>query len=195
MDKAIVNKARTIRISVGMFNKIKKLNDMQRELVLKLGHEPSKQELAKYMHTSVNNIEQICEANKLPISINYKIGEKKESELGEFIPSSENLEDEALKSNYDDIIKKLKKCNLNNREILILTLRYGLNGDNPKTLEEIGKYLKITRQWVRQIEKNVLNRLRNPYNAKYFATDESLIRPVNNQNDDSHASYIKKNHY
>ncbi len=175
IDIAIYNKFYTIRIPVSARRNIQNLNNVANQLQIELGRVPTEEELAIKMNTSVDNIKKLYGLSQylLPISINSPVKHKEtEGELGDFIlDQEESVEDKALKADYNDIVTKLKKCNLNDKEIFVLTLRLGLNGDDPKTLQEIGHYWGVTRERIRQIEVKALQKLRKPHNAKYFFYD------------------------
>ena len=161
VTRAIADQARTIRIPVHMVEKLNHLVRAKRQLIQDLGREPTPEEIAKVMDTSVEKIQHLIKISQSPVSLEKPVGDEEEAELGDF------LEDEGTPRPMDAAVSEIKKDDLNkvldslpHRERKILELRYGLNGEHPRTLEQIGRRFGVTRERIRQIEANTLARLK-----------------------------------
>ncbi len=161
VTRAIADQARTIRIPVHMVEKLNHLVRAKRQLIQDLGREPTPEEIAKVMETSVEKIQHLIKISQSPVSLEKPVGDEEEAELGDF------LEDEGTPHPMDAAVSEIKKDDLNkvldslpHRERKILELRYGLNGEHPRTLEQIGRRFGVTRERIRQIEANTLARLK-----------------------------------
>ncbi len=161
VTRAIADQARTIRIPVHMVEKLNHLVRAKRQLVQDLGREPTPEEIAKSMDTTVEKVQHLIKISQSPVSLEKPVGDEEEAELGDF------LEDEGTPKPMDAAMVEIKKDDLNkvldslpHRERKILELRYGLNGEHPRTLEQIGRRFGVTRERIRQIEANTLARLK-----------------------------------
>ena len=164
VQRAIEDNGSTIRVPVHQQEKIRRLNKINTRLQQKLGREPSVEEIAKEMNLSTKIIKDLLNYSTNPISLNTPINDDNTTELQELLSSdsynkleSKMLQDELRKKILDSLYKL---CNTE-RELYIIIKRTGLDGKSPKTLEEIGKELCVTRERIRQIEERVLERLRN----------------------------------
>jgi RNA polymerase primary sigma factor len=160
VTRAIADKARTIRIPVHMVEKLNKVVHIERQLVQRLGREPSPEEIAEELEMTTIEVREILRMSQLPVSLEKPIGEEEDSSLGDFV------EDEAAESPYDtaqlmlrreDVVQALNA--LPRREREVIELRYGLLGGEPRTLEEVGRAFGVTRERIRQIENNTLKKL------------------------------------
>jgi RNA polymerase primary sigma factor len=160
VTRAIADKARTIRIPVHMVEKLNKVVHIERQLVQRLGREPSPEEIAEELEITTEEVREIMRMSQLPISLEKPIGEEEDSSLGDFV------EDEAAESPFDtaqlllrreDVVNALNA--LPRREREVIELRYGLLGGEPRTLEEVGRAFGVTRERIRQIENNTLKKL------------------------------------
>jgi RNA polymerase primary sigma factor len=160
VTRAIADKARTIRIPVHMVEKLNKVVHIERQLVQRLGREPSPEEIAEELEGTTEEVREILRMSQLPISLEKPIGEEEDSSLGDFV------EDEAAESPFDtaqlllrreDVVNALSA--LPRREREVIELRYGLLGGEPRTLEEVGRAFGVTRERIRQIENNTLKKL------------------------------------
>lgn len=161
VTRAIADQARTIRIPVHMVEKLNHLVRAKRQLVQDLGREPTPEEIAKVMDTSEEKVQHLIKISQSPVSLEKPVGDEEEAELGDF------LEDEGTPKPLESAMSEIKKDDLNkvldslpHRERKILELRYGLNGEHPRTLEQIGRRFGVTRERIRQIEANTLARLK-----------------------------------
>jgi len=161
VTRAIADQARTIRIPVHMVEKLNHLVRAKRQLVQDLGREPTPEEIAKVMDSSVEKVQHLIKISQSPVSLEKPVGDEEEAELGDF------LEDEGTPRPMEAAMSEIKKDDLNkvldslpHRERKILELRYGLNGEHPRTLEQIGRRFGVTRERIRQIEANTLARLK-----------------------------------
>ena len=167
ITRAIADQARTIRIPVHMVETINKLIRVSRQLLQELGREPQPEEIAEEMNMSVERVREILKISQEPVSLETPIGEEEDSHLGDFIPDDDALApaDAAsmslLKEQLADVLKTLTP-----REAKVLSLRFGLDDGNPKTLEEVGKVFNVTRERIRQIEAKALRKLRHPSRSK-----------------------------
>ena len=160
ITRAIADQARTIRIPVHMVEKLNKVVHIERQLVQRLGREPRPDEIAFELGMTADEVREIQRMAQLPVSLEKPIGEEEESELGDFV-QDDNTEspDEAasLTLRRSDIENAL--ASLPDRERKVIELRFGLNGEQPCTLEEVGKAFGVTRERIRQIENNTLKKL------------------------------------
>jgi RNA polymerase primary sigma factor len=160
VTRAIADKARTIRIPVHMVEKLNKVVHIERQLVQRLGREPLPEEIADELEITVEEVREILRMSQLPISLEKPIGEEEDSSLGDFVP------DEQAESPFDTTSLSLRREDvelalsaLPERERRVIELRYGLDGSQPYTLEEVGRAFGVTRERIRQIENNTLKKL------------------------------------
>lgn len=168
ITRAIADQARTIRIPVHMVETINKVKKASSQLLHMNGREPTPDEIAEYLEDmSVDKVREILRVAQEPVSLETPIGEEEDSHLGDFIPDDEALApaDAAsmslLKEQLSEVLKTLTP-----REEKVLSLRFGLEDGNPKTLEEVGKEFNVTRERIRQIEAKALRKLRHPSRSK-----------------------------
>jgi RNA polymerase primary sigma factor len=159
VTRAIADKARTIRIPVHMVEKLNKVVHIERQLVQRLGREPRPEEIGAELEISTEEVREILRMSQLPVSLEKPIGEE-ESELGDFVP------DDQAESPFDTATLSLRRENvqraldsLPERERMVIELRFGLSGEQPYTLEEVGQAFGVTRERIRQIENNTLKKL------------------------------------
>ncbi|HEX4107934.1 MAG TPA: sigma-70 family RNA polymerase sigma factor [Solirubrobacteraceae bacterium] len=160
VTRAIADKGRTIRIPVHMVEKLNKVIHVERQLVQQLGREPTPEEIARDLQTSVREVREILRMAQQPISLEKPVGEEDDSALADFV------EDVSAESPFEIASEALRKENvvrvlaaLPRREREVIELRYGLTGGRPCTLEEVGRAFNITRERVRQIENRTLKKL------------------------------------
>jgi RNA polymerase primary sigma factor len=160
VTRAIADKARTIRIPVHMVEKLNKVVHIERQLVQRLGREPSPEEIAEELEMTTAEVREILRMSQLPVSLEKPIGEEEDSSLGDFV------EDEAAESPFDTAQLSLRREDVEHalnalprREREVIELRYGLLGGEPRTLEEVGRAFGVTRERIRQIENNTLKKL------------------------------------
>jgi RNA polymerase primary sigma factor len=160
VTRAIADKARTIRIPVHMVEKLNKVVHIERQLVQRLGREPRPDEIATELEMTTEEVREILRMAQLPVSLEKPIGEEEESELGDFVQDDQAespFDTASLSLRREDIKKALDS--LPERERKVIELRFGLLGDQPCTLEEVGRAFGVTRERIRQIENNTLKRL------------------------------------
>ena len=167
ITRAIADQARTIRIPVHMVETINKQVRVSRELLQKLGREPTPEEIAKEMGVSERRVIEIQKIAQDPVSLETPIGEEEDSHLGDFI------EDEGTTAPNDVLAATMLKEHLISvldtltpREEKVLRLRYGIDDGRSRTLEEVGKEFNVTRERIRQIEAKALRKLRHPSRSK-----------------------------
>jgi RNA polymerase primary sigma factor len=160
VTRAIADKARTIRIPVHMVEKLNRVVHIERQLVQKLGRDPRPEEIAHELSMTPDEVRDILRMAQLPVSLEKPIGEEEESELGDFV------QDEQAESPFDTATMTLRRedieralDSLPERERKVLELRFGLKGEQPCTLEEVGRAFGVTRERIRQIENNTLKKL------------------------------------
>lgn len=169
ITRAIADQARTIRIPVHMVETINKMTRVQRQLVQELGRDPTAEEISDKMDGSLSP-ERIREIQRIalePVSLETPIGEEDDSHLGDFIEDKEaqSPEEYTTKSLLKDELYEIMK-DLTDREERVLRLRYGLDDNRPRTLEEVGREFNVTRERIRQIEAKAIRKLRHPTRAK-----------------------------
>lgn len=162
ITRAISDQARTIRVPVHMVENINKIIRAQRKLLQKLGRDPSPEEVSKESGFSIDKVREIIKISQHPVSFETPIGDEGDSQLGDFIEDSEvekPVDAVSFKLMQDQLGRILKT--LSDRERRIIQLRFGLQDGNPRTLEEVGREFKVTRERIRQIEFKTLGKLRN----------------------------------
>ncbi len=160
VTRAIADKGRTIRIPVHMVEKLNKVVHVERQLVQQLGREPTPHEIAVELETTVREVRDVLRMAQQPISLEKPIGEEEESELGDFV------EDQTAESPFELAAEHLRRENLRRalaalpeREREVIEMRFGLSGERPYTLEEVGRAFNVTRERIRQIENHTLKKL------------------------------------
>jgi len=167
VTRALADHARTIRVPVHMVETINRMSKMQRKLTLELGYEPSTQELAAALDMTEDKVLEIMQIAREPASLETPIGEEDDSNLGDFVADNNtvtpeaNIESVMLREQINVLLQDLKE-----REREVIILRFGLRDGHPRTLEEVGKEFKVTRERIRQIEAKALRKLRVPGRSK-----------------------------
>ena len=165
ITRAIADQARTIRIPVHVVETLNKIMRARRELGQQLNREPNIEELAKRVELSIERVSEILQMSQEPVSLETPIGEDAENELGDLIQdvTAPAPADVAAQSSMREQVDRVLN-NLQDRERRVLELRFGLFDGRPRTLEEIGGELNLTRERIRQIERKALGRLRGDRN-------------------------------
>jgi|TARA_B100000959_G_scaffold56824_1_gene59337 RNA polymerase primary sigma factor len=163
ITRSIADQARTIRIPVHMIETINKLMRVQKQLVQEFGREATPEEIADEMELAVDRVRAIMKMAQQPISLQAPVGDSEDTSFGDFIEdkSADNPTDMAsyslLKDRLGDVLTSLTE-----RERKVLELRFGLTDGYSRTLEEVGKQFKVTRERIRQIEAKALRKMRHP---------------------------------
>jgi len=158
--RALADKARTIRMPVHVVEKLNKIGRVERKLLAELGHDPTADEIARELEIDREEVEQIRRSAQAPISLEKPVGDEEESEFGHFLADqSAAAPDEAAETTLRKETLKRILCALSPRERRVLELRYGLDGQHPRTLDEVGRTFHVTRERVRQIENQSLKKL------------------------------------
>jgi RNA polymerase primary sigma factor len=161
VERALADKSRTIRMPVHMVERLHKIVRAERKLRAEGGREPTSEDIADELEMTVDQVEQIRRASQMPLSLENPVGDDEESEFGHFIEDqSAPLPDEAADKSFRD--KALTKCleSLSDRERRVLEMRFGLNGEPPRSLYEVGRAFNVSRERIRQIESQSLKTLR-----------------------------------
>jgi RNA polymerase primary sigma factor len=159
--RALADKARTIRMPVHVVEKLNKIVRTERGLRAQFGREPSAAEIAEELDLAVEEVEQIRRSAQTPVSLEKPVGDEEESEFGHFLTDeSALLPDEAAEAALRKDALKAILGTLSQRERRVLELRYGLDGEQPRTLDEVGRTFNVTRERIRQIENQSLKKLR-----------------------------------
>jgi len=160
VTRAIADKGRTIRIPVHMVEKLNKVVHVERQLVQQLGREPTPEEIAAELETTVREVRDVLRMGQQPVSLEKPIGEEEDSALGDFV------EDQTAESPFELASEHLRRENLRRalnalpaREREVIEMRFGLTGERPYTLEEVGRAFNVTRERIRQIENHTLKKL------------------------------------
>ncbi len=163
ITRSIADQARTIRIPVHMIETLNKVMQVQKQLLQEFGHEPTPEEVADEMNLPVERVQQIMKMAQQPISLQSPVGDGDDTSFGDFIEdkSAENPYDmtaySLLREKIIDVLDTLTE-----RERRVLSLRFGLVDGYSRTLEEVGKQFKVTRERIRQIEAKALRKMRHP---------------------------------
>ncbi len=160
VTRAIADKGRTIRIPVHMVERLNKVIHVERQLVQQLGREPTPDEIAGELDTTVREVRDVLRMAQQPVSLEKPIGEEEDSELGDFV------EDQTAESPFELAAERLRRENLRRalaalpeREREVIEMRFGLVGERAYTLEEVGRAFNVTRERIRQIENHTLKKL------------------------------------
>ncbi|MBN1631536.1 MAG: RNA polymerase sigma factor RpoD [Thermoleophilia bacterium] len=167
VTRAIADQARTIRVPVHAVETINKLNRIQRELLQKSGREPTLNEVAAALGVSPSKVRDIQKATQEPVSLETPVGDEDDSELGDFIEDADAdqpLEVVFREIRREELFRVLDSLPARDRKVL--ELRFGLKGERPRTLEEVGDRFGVTRERIRQVEAKTLNRLKNYRDAQ-----------------------------
>lgn len=170
ITRAIADQGRTIRIPVHMVETINRLVKLSGHLLQELGREPTLDEIAKEMGTSVERVSEIMRIAPEPLSLETPVGEEEDSHLSDFVPDEEGgaPSDAAARAMLRDRIEMVLNL-LTDRERDVVKMRFGLEGDgSPHTLEEVGRHFRVTRERIRQIEAKALKKLRCPDRSRYL---------------------------
>jgi len=170
--RALADKARTIRMPVHVVERLNKIVRSERKLRAEFGREPTSAEIARDVELAFEEVEQIRRTSQAPVSLEKPVGDEEESEFGHFLTDeTEPLPDEIAEGE----LRKAALCRvlgmLSERERKVLELRYGLNGEHPRTLDEVGRTFNVTRERIRQIENQSLKKLR-------ALSDSQMLRDV-----------------
>ncbi len=167
ITRAIADQARTIRIPVHMVETINRLSKAEKQLMQELGRQPHADELAEELGMPTDKVREIMKVAQEPVSLEAPVGEEEDSHLGDFvadsdIPSPQDVASQTLlKEELSQVLKTLS-----DREARVLRLRFGLDDGRTRTLEEVGREFKVTRERIRQIEAKALRKLRHPSRSK-----------------------------
>jgi RNA polymerase primary sigma factor len=160
VTRAIADKGRTIRIPVHMVEKLNRVVHAERALVQQLGREPTAAEIAAELGSTVREVRDVLRMAQQPVSLEKPVGEEEDSELGDFV------EDQTAESPFELAADRLRCENLRRalaalpeREREVIEMRFGLTGERPYTLEEVGRAFNVTRERIRQIETHTLKKL------------------------------------
>jgi len=157
--RALADKARTIRMPVHIVERLQKINRAERTLWTQLGREPTLEEIADEASLAPEQVLEVRAAARASASLDAPVGDDEDATLGDFVAGSEPLPEEAVDVELRRQVLRDALLSLPPREREVVTLRYGIDGKEPRTLEEIGRRLGLTRERVRQIELDSLRRL------------------------------------
>lgn len=167
ITRAIADQSRTIRIPVHMVDQINRFYKTQRRLMQKQGKEPDIKDIAKEMELSIEEVEHLMKISQQPKSLSTPVGDDKEATLEQFVADQsqptlyDKVSQELLKDALHDVLETLSP-----RERKVLVMRFGLEDGKPKTLEEVGKEFRVTRERIRQIEAKAIRKLKHPTRAR-----------------------------
>ena len=167
VTRAIADQARTIRLPVHLVETSNRIARAQRRLTEDLGHEPSVTEIAEELAMPVEKVSEILQASRDSTSLDTPVGDEEDANLSDFVADNSTVEPEKnaiavlLRSQIDELLNDLTE-----REKQVIVMRYGLDGSQPHTLEEVGEVFHVTRERIRQIEAKALRKLRNPVRSR-----------------------------
>ncbi|MCK5106345.1 MAG: sigma-70 family RNA polymerase sigma factor [Elusimicrobiales bacterium] len=169
INRAIADQARTIRIPVHMKELVSKLMKVTRKYRQEFGRDPSIEEYSKHLHISMDKVKNSLKIMQDPISLSTPIGEDEDSHLEDFIEDKSGLppSHSAVTLLRRREVSKILST-LTDREAKIIKLRFGIDSGYPRTLEEVGKIFKVTRERVRQIEAKAIRKLRHPSRSNFL---------------------------
>jgi RNA polymerase primary sigma factor len=167
ITRAIADQGRTIRIPVHMVETINRLIKTQGQLTQRLGREPTVDEIGAEMELAADRVSEIQRIAPEPLSLETPIGEEEDSHLADFVEDQEAMSPAEAAANIllrreiEDALSKLTP-----REREVIRMRFGLDDGTPRTLEEVGRYFKVTRERIRQIEAKALKKLKHPSKSR-----------------------------
>lgn len=167
ITRSLADQSRTIRLPVHMVEAVNKIRRAQRSLSVKLGREPSMEEVAEEVNMSEKRVTELIQASGDTVSLETPVGDEEGSNLGDFVADDTNASTEDKAESFllrEEIDSMLQGLNPRERDVIIL--RFGLETGHPLTLEEVGKRFNVTRERIRQIETAALRKLRNPSKSK-----------------------------
>ena len=167
ITRSLADQSRTIRLPVHMVEAVNKIRRAQRSLSVKLGREPSMEEVAEEVNMSGKRVAELIQASGDTVSLETPVGDEEGSNLGDFVADDANASTEDKAESFllrEEIDSMLQGLNPRERDVIIL--RFGLETGHPLTLEEVGKRFNVTRERIRQIETAALRKLRNPSKSK-----------------------------
>ena len=167
ITRSLADQSRTIRLPAHMVEAVNKIRRAQRSLSVKLGREPSMEEVAEEVNLSEKRVAELIQASGDTVSLETPVGDEEGSNLGDFVADDANASTEDKAESFllrEEIDSMLQGLNPREREVIIL--RFGLETGHPLTLEEVGKRFNVTRERIRQIETAALRKLRNPSKSK-----------------------------
>ena len=167
VTRALADQSRTIRLPGHMVEAVNRIRKAQRALAVKLGREPSNEEIGKEVGMSEKRVTELMQSSGDTVSLETPVGDEDGSNLGDFVADDSNASTEEKAESVflrEEIEQMLQGLNPREREVIIL--RFGLESGHPLTLEEVGKRFKVTRERIRQIETAALRKLRNPSRSK-----------------------------
>jgi RNA polymerase primary sigma factor len=182
ITRSIADQARTIRIPVHMIETLNKVMQVQKQLLQELGHEPTAEEVSDEMNLPLERVQAIMKMAQQPISLQSPVGDSDDTNFGDFI------EDKGAENPYDMTAYSLLRDkitdvldSLTDRERKVLSLRFGLADGYSRTLEEVGRQFKVTRERIRQIEAKALRKMRHPTRIRqlhgFFEGDVDIEKP------------------
>ena len=167
VTRALADQSRTIRLPVHMVEAVNRVRRAQRMLAVRLGREPSNEEIGKEIGMSEKRVTELMQSSGDTVSLETPVGDEDGSNLGDFVADDANASTEEKAESVflrEEIDQMLQGLNPSEREVIIL--RFGLESGHPMTLEEVGKRFKVTRERIRQIETAALRKLRNPSRSR-----------------------------
>ena len=167
VTRALADQSRTIRLPVHMVEAVNRVRRAQRMLAVRLGREPSNEEIGKEIGMSEKRVTELMQSSGDTVSLESPVGDEDGSNLGDFVADDANASTEEKAESVflrEEIDQMLQGLNPREREVIIL--RFGLESGHPMTLEEVGKRFKVTRERIRQIETAALRKLRNPSRSR-----------------------------
>lgn len=167
VTRALADQSRTIRLPVHMVEAVNRVRRAQRMLAVRLGREPSNEEIGKEIGMSEKRVTELMQSSGDTVSLETPVGDEDGSNLGDFVADDANASTEEKAESVflrEEIDQMLQGLNPREREVIIL--RFGLESVHPMTLEEVGKRFKVTRERIRQIETAALRKLRNPSRSR-----------------------------
>ncbi len=167
ITRSLADQARTVRIPVHMIETLYAITKVSKVLVQELGREPTSEEIAEKMGLPLKKVKVILKIVKEPVSLETPVGEEADSHLQDFIEDKTSLSplDSTIQHDLQEHIRKVINT-LTSKEAEIIKRRFGIGDDSPETLEELGQKFRVTRERIRQIETNVLRKLRHPVRTK-----------------------------
>jgi RNA polymerase nonessential primary-like sigma factor len=168
ISRAMADQARTIRLPVHLVEQVNKLQRMRRELSQSLGREVSHAELAAELDITEERVRELIDLSRDLVSLDQTVGSDDDASLGDFIADDRattaaetSVEEQLMRTQLRDVLDTLEA-----REAAVVRMRYGLDGSQPRTLDEIGREFKLSRERIRQIERETMAKLRHPSRAQ-----------------------------